>query len=515
MNPPPVRAPKRVRLFTADGDAIDLPSVLALMDAWADAALLVAEDRRVLATNACLRRFLGVHADTVVGRDAYELLVPDGGAPEECPLETAVREGLDRRTHTWERRDTGRWLEATVTLTPFLTRRKRRVYLFRQRDVSEREEILRQSKLRTQELEALRDLLLLDPALPMGMLLLLVLERLVDLSWLGVQRRGAAFLWDGEGTLSMEAAVGLSPTAVAHCARVPGGQCLCGKAAAAGELIYAAEVGREHSRRHADLQPHGHYCVPLAREDRLLGVLTFYLPAGHRRSRREEAFLRSAASVVAVMVERSQTRAELDGQHRQALETLEASLRTMGGMVAAQDPATAAHQQRVAELAELLGLELGLDEERTRRLRWAASLHDIGKIGLPREARTGAGSPSPEGEAQLREHVVIGHDFLRSARFGHGVAELVLQHHERWDGSGYPLGLAGEAIALEARVIAVADVVEAVASERAHQGALGLAAGGAALLQGRGSLYDPRVVDAFMALVQADRLPGWLAEGRG
>ena len=515
MNPPTKRRKKTVRLFDSDGSLIDLPSVLALMDAWSDAALLVSEERLVLATNATLRRFLGAHPDAVIGLDAYELLFPDGGAPDPCPLELAVQEGLERHTAMWERLDTGRWLEASITLTPFVTRKKNRVYLFRQRDVSDREEVLEQIKLRTQELEALRDLLLLDPAVPLNMLLQLALERLVDLSWLGVQRRGIVFLADASGNLTMRAAVGLSTSAINHCAHVPAGTCICGSAAAARELVYSAEVGREHSRRHDDIQPHGHYCVPFSTEDRLLGVLTFYLPAGHRRSRREEAFLRSAASVVGVMVERAHSREDKAGQHQQANDTLQASIRTIGCMVERLTPSTAAHQRRVTELANALGQALEFEPHRLQGLGVAASLHDIGEVAVPRHLLEQPGTLEPNDEDQVRAHVELGAGFVEAAGFDWPVADMIRQHHEAWDGSGYPQGLAGQDILLEARIIVVADTVETIASSHPHSPAMGLAASGAALLEGRGTRFDPAVVEAFMRLMDQDGLPTWLAAHGG
>ncbi len=503
------RRPEQIRLFDEGGERVDVRSVLALMDAWADAALLVVQDRRAIAANASLRRALGVHPSAVVGRDAYELLFPDGGAPEECPLATAVSEDLDRRTSCWERRDTGRWLEAAVTRTPFVTRSGKAVFLFRQRDVSEREEILRQSKLRTQELEALRDLLLLDPTVPLDVLLQLALERLVDLSWLGMERRGIAFLADGEGNLTMRAAVGLDNAAIARCTRVPRGDCVCGRAAAEGVLIHVGEAGREHTRSHSR-RPHGHYCVPLASEDRLLGVLTFYLPPGHQPSRREAAFLRSAAGVVSVMVERARGQQALARQHRRVIETLDASVRTMGRMLGVQAPHIVTHQEQVAELAHAIGQQLGMDEHRLQGLVLAASLHDIGKIGVSRELLGKEGPLSDEEQALVRTHVAIGCGFLDASAFAWPVVEMVRQHHEAWDGSGYPAGLAGEEILLEARILAAANTVEALASDRPHRSGRGLTAGSRALLEGRGTLFDPQVVDAFMALTQRDGLPGWL-----
>lgn len=164
-----------------------------------------------------------------------------------------------------------------------------------------------------------------------------------------------------------------------------------------------------------------------------------------------------------------------------------------------RDPYTAGHQRRVAELACAIAQELGLAEERVRGLRVAALLHDVGKaLFVPIEILSKPGKLTDLEMALIREHPRAGYEILRRVEFPWPVAEIVHQHHERLDGSGYPRGLKGEAILLEARILAVADVVEAMSSHRPYRPALGVEAALAEIREMAGKLYDPKVVEACL-----------------
>lgn len=165
-----------------------------------------------------------------------------------------------------------------------------------------------------------------------------------------------------------------------------------------------------------------------------------------------------------------------------------------------RDPYTAGHQRRVAEIAVAIGTELGMDATLIEGLRVAGYLHDIGKITTPAEILAKPGKLSPVERQLVRSHAQASYDVLKSVKFPWPVAEVVLQHHERMDGSGYPQGLKGEAILLKARILAVADVVEAMSSHRPYRPGLGTAAALAEIENGRGALYDPAVADACLKL---------------
>jgi PAS domain S-box-containing protein len=165
-----------------------------------------------------------------------------------------------------------------------------------------------------------------------------------------------------------------------------------------------------------------------------------------------------------------------------------------------RDPYTAGHQRRVAELAVAIGTELGFDERKLEGLRVAGYLHDIGKISIPAEMLSKPGKLTAVEYQMVQGHAQASHDALQSVSWPWPVAEIVLQHHERMDGTSYPRGLRGEAILSEARVIAVADVVEAMASHRPNRAALGIDLALKEIEAGSGTRYDPAVVGACLRL---------------
>jgi putative nucleotidyltransferase with HDIG domain len=147
---------------------------------------------------------------------------------------------------------------------------------------------------------------------------------------------------------------------------------------------------------------------------------------------------------------------------------------TMGRVVETRDPYTQGHEQRVAALAGLIAREMGMSDDEVDGIEMAGLLHDVGKLGVPAEILTKPGSLSSAEFALIREHPQVGFDILKGIAFPWKIAEAVLQHHERMDGSGYPMGSAGGDILMAARILAVADVVEAMASDRPYRPALGL-----------------------------------------
>jgi HD-GYP domain-containing protein (c-di-GMP phosphodiesterase class II) len=180
--------------------------------------------------------------------------------------------------------------------------------------------------------------------------------------------------------------------------------------------------------------------------------------------------------------------------------SLRGSIQVISRIVEMRDSYTAGHQRRVTALSRAIGLEMGLAEDRVEGLCLAGDIHDLGKISVPAEILS---KPTrlTESEFQLiRIHPQAGYDIVKEIDFPWPIAEIILQHHERLDGSGYPQGLRGAVILLEARILAVADVVEAIASHRPYRPALGIEAGLEELEQQKGILYDPDVVKACLTL---------------
>ena len=165
-----------------------------------------------------------------------------------------------------------------------------------------------------------------------------------------------------------------------------------------------------------------------------------------------------------------------------------------------RDPYTAGHQRRVTQLACAIGKELGFSEEQTEGMRMIGFLHDIGKIAVPAEILTKPGKISEHEFSLIKTHVEAGFNILKEIHFPCPVAEAIAQHHERLDGSGYPKGLSGPDILIQARILAVADVVEAMASHRPYRPGLGIKKALEEITEKKGILYDPQVVEACIKL---------------
>jgi HD-GYP domain-containing protein (c-di-GMP phosphodiesterase class II) len=165
-----------------------------------------------------------------------------------------------------------------------------------------------------------------------------------------------------------------------------------------------------------------------------------------------------------------------------------------------KDPYTAGHQQKVSQLACAIGREMGLSGEQIRVIRIASLLHDVGMLFVPAEYLAKPGKLSDAEFSMIKAHPDMDYQILKTIDFSFDIADIVHQHHERLDGSGYPKGLKGDAILLESRIIAVADVVEAMVSRRPHRPAPGVEAAIKELEKGRGTLYDPDAVDTCIKL---------------
>lgn len=182
--------------------------------------------------------------------------------------------------------------------------------------------------------------------------------------------------------------------------------------------------------------------------------------------------------------------------------TLAKTVEALARMTEIRDPYTAGHQIRVTELAGEIGRRLGLDQHRLAGLKTAAKLHDIGKIYVPAEFLAKPGSLRPAEMSLMRYHPEIGHQIVQDIPFSMPVAKIILQHHERLDGSGYPRGLNGEHILPEARILAVADVFEAISSHRPYRPGLRREKAMDELRGQRGLTLDPAAVDALLDMLE-------------
>jgi PAS domain S-box-containing protein/putative nucleotidyltransferase with HDIG domain len=201
-------------------------------------------------------------------------------------------------------------------------------------------------------------------------------------------------------------------------------------------------------------------------------------------------------SAVCDISERKRTAEELRQTSLRLQRAIEGAINAVALTTEIRDPYTAGHQHRVAKLACSIGRELGLSNEQIEGVRVAGTLHDIGKIYVPAEILSRPGRLRQNEINLVKDHAQVGYDLLSTIEFPWPVAQIVLQHHERMNGSGYPLGLSGDEILIEAKIMSVADVVEAMASHRPYRPALSIEEALLEISQQRGVLYSPEAVDA-------------------
>ncbi len=204
--------------------------------------------------------------------------------------------------------------------------------------------------------------------------------------------------------------------------------------------------------------------------------------------------------------ERKDALEALKGSRDQLRKSLEETVKALASAAEKRDPYTAGHQMRVDLIACAIARELGLPEQQIEGLHFAALLHDIGKISLPSEYLAKPARLSAQERAIIKCHTEVGYEILKNIHFPWPVAEIVYQHHEHLDGSGYPRGLTDKDILLEAKILSVADVVEAMSSHRPYRPSLGLETALEEIRSGRGTLYHAQSVDVCLHLIAENKI---------
>lgn len=243
--------------------------------------------------------------------------------------------------------------------------------------------------------------------------------------------------------------------------------------------------------------------VPMKNNGRLVGMLLLTCKATHQPySNEERRLLQAVASGAAASIDNANIYENIKQKHSELEKAMDGVVHAMSLVVESRDPYTAGHQRRVAELAQAIAREMGLSEWQVMGMHIAGLLHDVGKVAVPSEILSKPGKISQYEYNIIKNHSQIGYEILQRIDFPWPVTVAILQHHERMNGSGYPAGISGEDIILEAKILGVADVVEAMSSHRPYRPALGLGSALAEITKNRGVLYDPNVVDACLRLLE-------------
>jgi len=206
----------------------------------------------------------------------------------------------------------------------------------------------------------------------------------------------------------------------------------------------------------------------------------------------------------AILYKRQKAEEDREESLRSLRKALRATVQALAAIAEIRDPYTAGHQRRVADLARTIAVKIGLRSDQIDGIRTAGTIHDIGKISVPAEILSKPTKLSVIEFSLIKVHSQSGYDILKDIDFPWPVARMVLEHHEKMNGSGYPQGLRDDDILPESRIIAVADVVEAIASNRPYRPALGIDVALSEITKGKGTLYDRDVVDACLVIFRDD-----------
>lgn len=225
-------------------------------------------------------------------------------------------------------------------------------------------------------------------------------------------------------------------------------------------------------------------------------ILSGVYPTPFKSSNGKDIFLHTIIDITSRKI------AEEENQNllKDLRKALGGTIQLIVRIVEKRDPYTAGHQRRVADLARSIATEMGLSKEQVDAIRLAGCIHDIGKIFVPSEILTKPGKLLNDEFELIKKHPQNGYEILKDIDFPWPIADIVLQHHERYNGSGYPQGLTGDEICIGAKIINIADVVEAMASHRPYRPAFGIDKAMEEIVKNRGRFYDPDCVDACVRL---------------
>lgn len=465
-------------------------------DAISDAVCLLDRDRRIIQFNRAMADLAGKPHSEIIGHFCWEIM-HETGPIKSCPL-SSMWQSRRRQTLTLPRGD--RWLHVMVDpildetgevtgavhIVSDITTQKRSQDRIRDlnillRAIKNINEALLRAKSESELFQQICDLLIWVPY--------------VLFAWIGLVKpksfevKPVAWAGDGEDYLSIirvtwdDSENGKGPT---------------GEAIRTGKPVVrkSIETDPQPNPWREEALKRGHkssIALPLIHQDEVVGVLKVYAGKEDAFKTKEIEFLTQVAGDIAVGVKSLRLEQGLEQSVRQLRDMMRQTVESISAISEIRDPYTAGHQRRTTQLACAVAKELGLDDQGIEACRVTGFLHDIGKIGVPAEILSKPGKLSEYEMSIIRTHVQVGYDILKNIDFPWPVAQIVLQHHERINGSGYPAGLTGPETLLEAKILAVADVVEAMSSHRPYRPALGPVKAMEEISNNKGILYDPGV----------------------
>jgi response regulator RpfG family c-di-GMP phosphodiesterase len=299
----------------------------------------------------------------------------------------------------------------------------------------------------------------------------------------------------------------------------------CGRAITSGEIQLVCNIDDDHlfapwSERAKFYGVESYIAVPIFDDGTAIGALLVYANITNAFNLPEISLFESLAQEIghglASFKQETQLKQEKirrESAQRKLLESLELTITAMSSTMEMRDPYTSGHQQQVAKISVAIAQSLNLTEDQIHGLKMAALVHDIGKVAIPYELLTKPTQLSPLEYELMKEHVNNGYKILKDIPFVWPIADMVRQHHERSDGTGYPLGLKGDQILEEAKILAVADIIDSMSSHRPYRPALGVEKAIDEIQRRAGHDLDKNVVDAAIRLYESGELQTIIRSG--
>ena len=490
---------------------------MAALDAMRDPMFLHDREFRILRCNKAYQQCAGIPFKQIVGRPYYEIF-PMTGAPTDC----CQRKTREKVSDAEEEIAVG---EAVYRMRAFSIDDESGAYLYsvhvmediteHRRAEDERRRAESALKHANRALAALSEVnRSLVYAADEGKLLQAICQAIVEqrgyrMAWVGYRQHDENSSIEVLAHAGHEA--GYLDVAPLTWAESEHGMVPSGRALRSGTTQLCQDIAGDPAYRswRGEALKRGYLssiALPLV-DGEVFGVLTVYAEEANAFAPGEIGLLEEMASDLAFGVRSLHIRHERDlalEQNRRQLALLQSNLedtvRAMAAMLEMRDPYTAGHQARVADLAAAMAKQIGLSGEQVHAVYLAGVVHDLGKIQIPAEILSKPGRLIDIEYSLIKTHPQAGYDILKDIDFPWPIAQMVLQHHERLDGSGYPQGLKGDAILPEARILSVADVVEAISAHRPYRPGCGIGAALEEIAGNRGILYDPQAVDACLAL---------------
>jgi PAS domain S-box-containing protein/putative nucleotidyltransferase with HDIG domain len=484
----------------------------AIVEFSEDAIIGTTVDGHITTWNNGAAKMYGYSADEVVGKSA-SILMPEERQQEFADLLASIAAGRSIAYHeTARRRKDGGQIEVSLSLSPIRDASGAISGISSiTRDISERkaaERALQRSNRFLRTLSRCNETLVHatdEIGLHEDMCRVVVEAGGFPMAWVGYVEHDAdrtirPVAQFGERAAEYVAALGLT------WADSDRGQGPTGRAVRSGRIQVAEDIATDAGyapwrARALEFGYRSSVALPLKADQGVIAILNIYAGEVGVFGEDELGLLAELAADLAFGIATVRTRAEQQESARKLGKALEDTIQAIATTIEARDPYTAGHQQRVSRLAAAIAREMGLDEARVAGVERGGAIHDIGKVYVPSEILNRPGRLNDIEFSLIKTHSQIGYDIVKDIDFPWPIGAMILQHHERLDGSGYPNGLKGDAILLEAKILAVADVVEAMMNHRPYRAALGLDAAIKEIGRNSGRLFDPAAVTACTRLL--------------